>query len=99
MHTEADSSGDSKSQVALRFSIKSLLILMLVLASFCTGWIAHRDWPTRKVEQTILNNIATTPHLHDSLKRAVEQGENVSVEFTEGPKGTNNVIMVEIDRR
>jgi hypothetical protein len=37
----------------LRFSLRFLLLVILLAASYCAGWVSHRSWNQRNTEQTI----------------------------------------------
>lgn len=37
----------------LQFSLRFLLVIAMVTASYCAGWVSHRTWNRRHLEQTI----------------------------------------------
>jgi len=39
---------------SLRFSLRTLFLIMLVAAAYCAGWISHRAWNRRNTEQAII---------------------------------------------
>lgn len=39
----------------LRFSLRTLLAIMMLAASYFAGWVSHREWNKRNVEEAILN--------------------------------------------
>ena len=54
-----------------QFSLRSLLVAMMLVAVYIAGWMSHRSWNRRNVEETI--------------SRAVEEADlPVKVEFIEG---------------
>ena len=36
-----------------QFSMRFLLVLIMLVASYCTGWVSHRSWQRRNIEQAI----------------------------------------------
>lgn len=56
-----------------QFSLRSLLIVMLLGAAFGAGWIAHREWNRQ--------------HLSETISGAMQAEDiPVNVEFLEGPE-------------
>ncbi len=44
METETSAAKIDKPRPWFRFTVKSLLLAMTLLASFCAGWVSHRSW-------------------------------------------------------
>ena len=40
---------------SVRFSLRSLFIIMMLAASYFAGWVSHRAWNRRNTEQAILD--------------------------------------------
>jgi hypothetical protein len=53
----------------LRFSLRSLLILMLLVAAFCGGWVSHARWThvdrEEQLQQALLDSI------HESFRASI----------------------------
>jgi hypothetical protein len=41
----------------LRFSLRSLLLVIMLAGSYCAGWVSHRSWNQRNTQQTIADAI------------------------------------------
>jgi len=39
----------------LRWSLRTLLTITMLAASYFAGWVSHREWNKRNVEEVILN--------------------------------------------
>ena len=36
-----------------QFSIRFLLVVIMLVASYCAGWVSHRSWQRRNIDQAI----------------------------------------------
>ena len=36
-----------------QFSMRFLLVLIMLVASYCAGWVSHRSWQRRNIDQAI----------------------------------------------
>lgn len=66
----------------LQFGLRSTFLLVLLVATFFAGWNAHRYWPKRKLEQTVLDKIGDHPNAADEMTQALREGKQVSVDYS-----------------
>ena len=66
----------------MRFSLRSLLVLMALVAAYAAGWMSHREWNRRHLEETL----STIVESANGGSVQVESVEGTGVLLTRGRK-------------
>lgn len=66
-----------------QFGLRFVFLIILLTAAFFAGWNAHRFWPQRRLEQTVLEKLGDHPDASEELTRALREGKQVSVDYSE----------------
>ena len=75
------SQGDSR-KIGWQFGIRSLLLVMLLVATYFTGWVSHRLFHNRNLNE----NISAAVRAIDNKNVEVEAVEELGVTIVKGKK-------------
>ena len=67
--------------VGFRFSLRTVLIVFLFVASYFAGWVSHRTWSRRQVEEIIADTVRAL-----GAPIQVEKVNDLDVLILTGPK-------------
>ena len=77
-----------------QFSMRFLLVLIMLVASYCAGWVSHRSWQRRNIYQAIDDalqqvNVPVQVEKVDDLDVIMLRGRQANVEAMRG--GINKI--------
>jgi hypothetical protein len=69
----------------IRFSLRSILFIMMLVATYMAGWVSHRAWHNRNLQENIvdamdqLNNSQVSMETVDDLGVTIVKGRKSNV--------------------
>jgi hypothetical protein len=87
------SQGESR-RIGWRFGIRSLLFIMLLIATYFAGWVSHRVFHNRNLNE----NISAAVRAIDNKNVELEAVERLGVTIVKGKKEDVDAVKMTIGR-